>query len=92
MFATLPAALACANAGPAWRSGKPREDAAAVTLAYLAADVRDALIAAGLVNYAAGSDDDARERVRQEVDGVVSKTIRERLRAYSPLAADVVGK
>lgn len=92
MFATIPAALACANAGPAWRSGKPREDAAAVTLAYLAADVRDALISEGLVSYVTGSDDDARERVRQAVDGVIEKTLGERLRAYAPLAADVIGK
>lgn len=92
MFATLPAALACAKAGPVWRSAEPRVDAAALALCYLAADVRDALISDGLVSYLPGSDEDARERVRQSVDSVVEKTISARMRAYSPLAAEVLGK
>ncbi len=87
MFGTLSAAVECARAG----RRVTRDELCEKTLAYLSADVRDALIADGLVSVPAGSED-AAQAVRQNVDGVVEKTIRERLGAYAPQALEVMGR
>ena len=87
MFGTLSAAIYCAHK----RARVTRDELCEKTLAYLSADVRDALIADGLVSVPAGSED-AAQAVRQSVDSVVEKTIRERLGAYAPQALEVMGR